>query len=189
VSPVNIYGASKLCAEKLFVHGNSYSHEGGARFSCCRYGNVVGSRGSVIPIFQEQHRNGLITITDPSMTRFWLTLQQGVEFVIRCIGLMKGGEVFVPKIPSMRIVDLAKAIAPATPVKIIGVRPGEKIHESLVSEDEARYYDDLFKEGKAIVAVKGATPTAQDVLARHGGYHLHQARQSPVETKGVFSNP
>jgi UDP-N-acetylglucosamine 4,6-dehydratase/5-epimerase len=151
VSPVNIYGASKLCAEKLFVHGNSYSREGGARFSCCRYGNVVGSRGSVIPIFQEQHRNGLITITDPRMTRFWLTLQQGVEFVIRCIGLMRGGEVFVPKIPSMRIVDLAKAIAPATPVKVIGVRPGEKIHESLLSEDEARdtvELDDMYVVGQ-----------------------------------------
>ena len=138
VSPVNIYGATKLCAEKLFVHGNSYSREGGARFACCRYGNVVGSRGSVIPVFQEQRRNGLITLTDERMTRFWLTLQQGVEFVVRCIGLMRGGEVFVPKIPSMRVADLARVIAPDTPVEIIGVRPGEKIHEALLSEDEAR---------------------------------------------------
>ena len=130
VSPVNLYGATKLCAEKLFVHGNSYSREGGARFACCRYGNVVGSRGSVVPVFVEQRRNGLITITDPRMTRFWLTLQQGVEFVIRCLGLMQGGEVFVPKIPSMRLTDLARALAPDTPVKIVGVRPGEKIHEA-----------------------------------------------------------
>jgi UDP-N-acetylglucosamine 4,6-dehydratase len=138
VSPVNIYGATKLCAEKLFVHGNSYSHEGGARFACCRYGNVVSSRGSVVPVFVEQRKNGLITITDPRMTRFWLTLQQGVEFVIRCVALMHGGEVFVPKIPSMRITDLAHAIAPDTPVTVVGVRPGEKIHEALLSEDEAR---------------------------------------------------
>jgi len=151
VSPINMYGASKLCAEKLFVNGNFYSREGGARFSCCRYGNVVGSRGSVVPIFQEQRKNGLLTITDPRMTRFWLTLQQGAEFVIRCLGLMKGGEVFVPKIPSMRIADLAKVIAPDTPVKIVGVRPGEKIHESLVSEDEARAtveLDDMYVVGR-----------------------------------------
>jgi len=138
VSPVNIYGATKLCAEKLFVHGNSYSREGGARFACCRYGNVVSSRGSVVPAFFEQQRNGCITLTDPRMTRFWLTLQQGVEFVIRCLGVLQGGEVFIPKIPSMRITDLARAIAPHTPVKIVGIRPGEKIHESLLSEDEAR---------------------------------------------------
>jgi UDP-N-acetylglucosamine 4,6-dehydratase len=138
VSPVNVYGATKLCAEKLFVHGNSYSREGGARFACCRYGNVVSSRGSVVPVFVDQRRHGLITITDPRMTRFWLTLQQGVEFVIRCLGLMQGAEIFVPKIPSMRLTDLARAIAPDTPVKVVGVRPGEKIHESLLSEDEAR---------------------------------------------------
>jgi UDP-N-acetylglucosamine 4,6-dehydratase/5-epimerase len=151
VSPVNIYGATKLCAEKLFVHGNSYSREGGARFACCRYGNVVGSRGSVIPVFQEQRKNGLITLTDERMTRFWLTLTQGVEFVIRCIGLMRGGEVFVPKIPSMRVADLARVIAPDTPVEIIGVRPGEKIHEALLSEDEARdavELDDMYVVGR-----------------------------------------
>ena len=151
VNPVNIYGATKLCAEKLFVHGNSYSREGGARFACCRYGNVVGSRGSVIPVFQEQRKNGLITLTDERMTRFWLTLQHGVEFVVRCIGLMKGGEVFVPKIPSMRVADLARAIAPDTPVKVIGARPGEKIHEALLAEDEARdtvELDDMYVVGR-----------------------------------------
>ena len=151
VSPVNIYGATKLCAEKLFVNGNSYSRESGARFSCCRYGNVVGSRGSVVPIFQEQQRSGLITITDPRMTRFWLMLQQGVDFVIRCLDVMRGGEVFVPKIPSMRVVDLARAMAPNTPVQVVGIRPGEKIHESLVSEDEARdtvELDDMYVVGQ-----------------------------------------
>jgi len=147
VNPVNLYGATKLCAEKIFVQGNSYSGENGARFSCCRYGNVVGSRGSVIPVFLEQRKNGALTITDPRMTRFWLTLEQGVEFVIKCIGLMHGGEVFVPKIPSMRIVDLAKLIAPDAEIKITGIRPGEKLHEALVSEDEARHaceLDDMF---------------------------------------------
>lgn len=150
VSPVNIYGATKLCAEKLFVHGNSYSREGGARFACCRYGNVVSSRGSVVPAFFEQQRNGCITLTDPRMTRFWLTLQQGVEFVIRCIGLMHGGEVFVPKIPSIRIMELARAIAPHARIEFVGIRPGEKIHEALIAEDEARYgveMDDMFVIG------------------------------------------
>lgn len=139
VNPVNLYGATKLCAEKMFVQSNSYSGVGGTRFSCCRYGNVVGSRGSVVPIFLEQRKNGTITITDPRMTRFWLTLQQGVEFVIRCIGVMHGGEIFVPKIPSMRVVDLVKAIAPDCKLECIGIRAGEKLHEVLISDDEARH--------------------------------------------------
>jgi len=143
VNPVNLYGATKLCAEKMFVQGNSYSGEKGTRFSCCRYGNVVGSRGSVIPVFLKQRKNGALTITDPRMTRFWLTLEQGVKFVIKCIGLMHGGEVFVPKIPSMKIVDLAKLIAPDAEIKITGIRPGEKLHEVLVSEDEARHAREL----------------------------------------------
>jgi UDP-N-acetylglucosamine 4,6-dehydratase len=143
VSPVNLYGATKLCAEKMFVQANSYSGEGGTRFSCSRYGNVVGSRGSVIPVFQEQRKNGSITITDPRMTRFWLTLEQGVEFVIQSIARMHGGEIFVPKIPSMNIMDLAKAIAAESDVKQIGIRPGEKLHEVLISEDEARHSVEL----------------------------------------------
>jgi UDP-N-acetylglucosamine 4,6-dehydratase len=138
VSPVNIYGATKLCAEKLFVQGNYYSRPGGCRFACARYGNVVGSRGSVLPIFLEQRATGTITLTDPRMTRFWLTLAQGVDFVIRSIELMEGGEVFVPKIPSMRVIDLADAVAPGAKVEVIGIRPGEKLHEALISDDEAR---------------------------------------------------
>jgi len=138
VNPANLYGATKLCAEKLFVQGNAYSGTGGTRLSCVRYGNVVGSRGSVVPLFVEQRRTGQITITDPRMTRFWLTLDQGVEFVIRCIEKMHGGEVFVPKIPSMNIMDLATALAPGCSVNNIGIRPGEKLHEALLSEDEAR---------------------------------------------------
>jgi UDP-N-acetylglucosamine 4,6-dehydratase len=138
VNPVNLYGATKLCAEKLFVQANAYAGAGGTRFSCVRYGNVVGSRGSVIPLFREQQRTGTITITDPRMTRFWLTLDQGVRFVIDCIEKMHGGETFIPKIPSMNIMDLAKAIAPDCDVKSIGIRPGEKLHESLIGEDESR---------------------------------------------------
>lgn len=138
VNPVNLYGATKLCAEKLFVQSNSYAGAEGTRFSCVRYGNVVGSRGSVIPLFCRQRENGHITVTDPRMTRFWLTLEQGVRFVISCIEKMQGGEVFVPKIPSMNIMDLARAIAPECEVKEIGIRPGEKLHEVLISTDEAR---------------------------------------------------
>lgn len=150
VNPVNIYGATKLCAEKMFVDGNSYSREGRCRFACSRYGNVVGSRGSVLPVFREQAKKGVITITDERMTRFWLTLQQGVEFVINCIGLMHGGEVFVPKIPSIRITELARVIAPKARTEFVGIRPGEKIHESLIAEDETRYaveLDDMFVIG------------------------------------------
>ena len=139
VNPVNLYGATKLCAEKLFVQSNAYSGATGTRFSCVRYGNVVGSRGSVIPLFVKQRKTGTVTVTDPRMTRFWITLEQGVKFVVRCIDLMHGGEVFVPKIPSMNIMDLVKAIAPNCAVKEVGIRPGEKLHEVLISEDEARY--------------------------------------------------
>lgn len=138
VNPVNLYGATKLCAEKMFVQANYYSGEHGARFACSRYGNVVGSRGSVLPIFLGQRTNGSVTVTDARMTRFWITLEQGVRFVIRCIDEMHGGEIFVPKTPSMRIMDLVKSAAPESKVQFIGIRPGEKLHEVLVSEDEAR---------------------------------------------------
>jgi len=147
VNPINLYGATKLVAEKLFVQGNSYSGEGGTRFSCVRYGNVIGSRGSVIPVFEKQRENGKITLTDKRMTRFWLTLEQGVRFVTRCIEQMQGGEVFVPKIPSMRIVDLAEAVAPGCEIDSVGIRPGEKLHEVLVARDESRYtleLEDMF---------------------------------------------
>jgi UDP-N-acetylglucosamine 4,6-dehydratase len=147
VNPINLYGATKLCAEKLFIQGNSYSGEGGPRFSCARYGNVVGSRGSVIPLFKKQRECGKITVTDERMTRFWLTLEQGVHFVIRCIEQMQGGEVFVPKIPSMRIMDLVEAVAPGCEIEFIGIRPGEKLHEVLISRDESRYtleLEDMF---------------------------------------------
>ena len=149
VNPVNLYGATKLCAEKLFVQGNAYAGATGTRFSCVRYGNVVGSRGSVVPLFAQQRKTGTITITDSRMTRFWLTLDQGVKFVINCIDAMHGGEVFVPKIPSMNIMDLAAALAPECKVENIGIRPGEKLHEALISEDEARSAVDV--EGMFVV--------------------------------------
>lgn len=138
VNPVNLYGATKLVAEKLFIQANSYSGTGPTRFSCVRYGNVVGSRGSVVPLFLGQRNNGKVTITDRRMTRFWLTLDQGVRFVTRCIEGMHGGEVFVPKIPSMNIMDLVRAVAPDCAIETIGIRPGEKLHEVLISEDEVR---------------------------------------------------
>lgn len=138
VNPVNLYGATKLVAEKLFVQGNSYAGARTTRFSCTRYGNVVGSRGSVVPLFAQQRPSGVITITDERMTRFWLTLDQGVRFVLKCLEIMAGGEVFVPKIPSMRVTDLAEALAPECRRDIIGIRPGEKLHESLLSRDESR---------------------------------------------------
>jgi UDP-N-acetylglucosamine 4,6-dehydratase/5-epimerase len=147
VNPVNLYGATKLVAEKLFVQANSYSGTKPTRFACVRYGNVVGSRGSVIPLFMDQRKSCKITITDPRMTRFWITLDQGVHFVARCIEQIHGGEVFVPKIPSMNITDLAKAVAPECEISLIGIRPGEKLHEVLIGEDESWHsveMDDMF---------------------------------------------
>lgn len=147
VNPINLYGATKLAAEKLFIQSNAYAGGSATRFSCVRYGNVVGSRGSVIPIFLQQRENGVLTITDERMTRFWLSLEQGVRFTIRAIEQMQGGEIFVPKIPSMRVADLAKAIAPDATFDVIGIRPGEKLHEVLISEDDARHcveLDDMY---------------------------------------------
>lgn len=143
VNPVNLYGATKLCAEKMFVQANAYAGAGGTKFSVVRYGNVVGSRGSVVPLFIKQRENGCITLTDPRMTRFWITLEHGVRFVITCTQNMLGGEIFVPKIPSMKMIDLARALAPDCRHQLIGIRPGEKLHEVLVSDDEARNSKEL----------------------------------------------
>jgi len=137
-SPINLYGASKLCSDKLFVAGNHYSGSQGTKFSVVRYGNVMGSRGSVIPLFKRLATTGEIPITDPRMTRFWITLPQAVDFVVSSFEQMRGGEIFVPKIPSTKILDIAEAIAPGVPTRTIGIRPGEKLHEEMVSEDDAR---------------------------------------------------
>jgi len=137
-NPINLYGATKLCSDKLFVAGNAYSGTKKTRFSVVRYGNVVGSRGSVIPFFLARRKSGVLPITDPRMTRFWITLQQGVDFVIKCLERMHGGEVFVPKIPSMNIMDLTAALAPECRTEVVGIRPGEKLHEVMVPEDDSR---------------------------------------------------
>src|SRR3989338_2074438 len=142
-NPINLYGATKLCSDKLFVAANSYSGISGARFSVVRYGNVVGSRGSVIPFFLDKKKEGVLPITHPKMTRFWITLEQGVRFVISRFEEMHGGEIFIPKIPRMNIMDLAKAIAPECKTKNVGIRPGEKLHEVMVSVDDARNTKEL----------------------------------------------
>ncbi len=139
VNPVNVYGATKLVAEKLFIQGNVYAGAANTRFAVVRYGNVAASRGSVIPLFFEQAKSNLLTITDSRMTRFWITVEVGVEFVANSIEEMQGGEVFVPKIPSVKVTDLAKAIAPRAKLKEIGIRPGEKLHEVLITEEEVRH--------------------------------------------------
>lgn len=137
-NPINLYGATKLCGEKMFVAANKYSPDG-TRFSVVRYGNVLGSRGSVIPYFRECRKEGFIPITDTRMTRFWIKLEQGVGLVLSSLPIMQGGEIYIPKLPSMRIVDLAKAVAPECEMKITGIRPGEKLHESLISADDVPY--------------------------------------------------
>jgi UDP-N-acetylglucosamine 4,6-dehydratase len=140
VNPVNLYGATKLCAEKIFVQGNNYAAQFSTRIACVRYGNVVGSRGSVVPIFQKQIANGNnLTITDPRMTRFWITLTDAVDLVLFALDNMRGGEIFVPQLPSMRVTDLAEAMAPGRDVEIIGIRPGEKLHEQLLTAEESRH--------------------------------------------------
>lgn len=146
-SPINLYGATKLCSDKLFVAGNHYAAHGVTRFSVVRYGNVLGSRGSVIPLFQKMATTGRIPITDRRMTRFWITLDQAVQLVVDSFDRMVGGELYVPKIPSMKIEDLARTIAPDAQIDEIGIRPGEKLHEEMVSEDDARRtyeFDDHF---------------------------------------------
>lgn len=139
VNPVNLYGATKLCAEKIVVQGNAYAAQSNTRLACVRYGNVVGSRGSVVPLFRQQANDGLLTITDERMTRFWITLPKAVDLVLYALQHMSGGEIFIPKIPSMKVVDLAEAVAPGVPREVMGIRPGEKLHEVLLTADESRH--------------------------------------------------
>ncbi|MGF9976247.1 UDP-N-acetylglucosamine 4,6-dehydratase (inverting) [Viridibacillus arvi] len=138
-SPVNLYGATKLASDKLFIAANAYVGEKHTKFSVVRYGNVVGSRGSVVPFFKKIRKTGVLPVTDERMTRFWITLDKGVQFVIDNLTRMHGGELFIPKIPSMKVTDLAKAIAPECKIKFIGIRPGEKLHEAMITEDDARH--------------------------------------------------
>ncbi|MBF0216716.1 MAG: UDP-N-acetylglucosamine 4,6-dehydratase (inverting) [Candidatus Omnitrophica bacterium] len=138
-NPINLYGATKLCADKLFISGNSYSGDARTKFSVVRYGNVFNSRGSVVPFFRDEAKKGVLPITDSRMTRFWITLEECVVFLLKSLDMMQGGEIFVPKIPSVKITDLAEAIAPGCRLKNIGIRPGEKLHEVLIPEDEAHH--------------------------------------------------
>jgi len=145
--PVNLYGATKLVAEKLFVQANVYSGGKYPKFSVVRYGNVVGSRGSVIPVILSQKKKGVVTVTDERMTRFWITQEEAVRFIIKCIDMMKGGEIFIPKLPSIKVIDLIDVLAPECKKEIIGIRPGEKIHETLLTLEEARHaceFEDYF---------------------------------------------
>lgn len=150
-NPANLYGATKLCSDKLMIAGNILAGKQDTKFSVVRYGNVIGSRGSVIPYFKEKISTGYIPITDLEMTRFWLTIEQGVEFVLNCLEMMQGGEIYVPKIPSFKVIDVAKVIAPDLPIKVIGIRPGEKLHETMITEDDSHNTFE-FKEHYAILS-------------------------------------
>ena len=143
VSPANLYGATKLCMEKLLIAANAYAGDRHTRFSCVRYGNVMGSAGSVIPLFRSQQKRGQLTITDARMTRFWIEMPEAVALVLRGLELMNGGEIFIPKLPTSDIETLAEAIAPNVPRSTVGIRPGEKLHETLVSTEESRRTSDL----------------------------------------------
>lgn len=136
-NPINLYGATKLCSDKLFIAANAFVSRDEIRFSVVRYGNVVGSRGSVIPFFLKKSKDGILPITHPKMTRFWITIEQSVEFVLKCLEIMVGGELFIPKIPSMKMTDLAEAICPECKTEIVGIRPGEKLNEVMVPRDDA----------------------------------------------------
>ena len=149
-NPANLYGATKLCSDKLMVAGNVLAGKHQTRFSVVRYGNVLGSRGSVIPFFKDQKKAGVIPITDIRMTRFWLTIDEGVNFVLDRLSQMQGGEIFVPKIPSFKVVDVAQVVAPNVPIDIIGIRPGEKLHEVMITEDDSLFTFE-FKDFYAIL--------------------------------------
>ena len=164
-NPINLYGSTKLCSDKLFVSGNSYAGTRCTRFSVVRYGNVVGSRGSVIPFFLAKRKEGVLPITDPRMTRFWITLEQGAALVLNALRLMRGGEIWVPRIPSMRMVDLARVIAPECKQTVVGIRPGEKLHEVMIPVDDGRMaikYPDHF-------IIKPSFPWWERWHARRGG--------------------
>ena len=173
-NPINLYGATKLAADKIFIAANNLAGASGTEFSVVRYGNVIGSRGSVIPFFRQLIAEDMphLPITDERMTRFWITLDQGVQFVLSCLRMMRGGEVFVPKIPSMRIVDVARCLAPGKPIEVIGIRPGEKLHEVMVPADEARATLDhgdryivlptFMASPDAVYRAAGATPVKND---------------------------
>jgi UDP-N-acetylglucosamine 4,6-dehydratase len=172
-NPINLYGATKLASDKLFVAANNIAGWHRSRFSVVRYGNVVGSRGSVVPLFQKLIRDGAdhLPVTDERMTRFWITLQQGVDFVLKNFERMRGGEIFVPKIPSVRIMDLARAMAPKLPQKIVGIRPGEKIHEVMCPADDSHLtleFQDHFVIRPSITFAEGSNSYSPNRLGETG---------------------
>jgi len=172
-NPINLYGATKLASDKLFVAANNITGSRRTRFSVVRYGNVVGSRGSVVPFFRDLIRNGSdhLPITDDRMTRFWITLQEGVDFVLKNFQRMHGGEIFVPKIPSVRVTDLAEAMAPGLPQKIIGIRPGEKIHEVMCPADDSHLtlaFDDHFVIRPTIIFTERENDYAKNKVGEVG---------------------
>lgn len=179
-SPINLYGATKLCSDKLFVAANSYSGGHTTRFSVVRYGNVVGSRGSVVPFFLQRRKTGKLPITDPRMTRFWITLDQGVEFVLASLDRMTGGEIFVPKIPSMKLTDLARVIGPDCEMEIVGKRPGEKVHELMVGEDDAS--NTIEHDGYYAILPTARNWSAQEYMEKNGGHQCAEGFRYSSET-------
>ncbi|MBI5810993.1 MAG: UDP-N-acetylglucosamine 4,6-dehydratase (inverting) [Deltaproteobacteria bacterium] len=181
-NPINLYGATKLCSDKLFIAGNSYAGGKSTRFSVVRYGNVVGSRGSVIPFFLRMRETGVLPVTDERMTRFWITLNQGAELVLDSFNRMKGGEIFVPRIPSAGIMDIAEAIAPECRTKTVGIRPGEKLHEVLISEDDGRRtleYDGYF-------VIQPQFPWWDESERKNGGRPVKEGFVYSSDTNPVF---
>ncbi len=181
-NPVNLYGATKLCSDKLFVAGNALSGDSGTRFSVVRYGNVFGSNGSVIPLFIREQAGGVLPITDPRMTRFIITLEAGVRFVLRAFRSMVGGEIFVPRIPSARITDMARAVAPECRTQVVGIRPGEKLHECMIPADEARQtiqYEDHF-----VILPGNRAGKRADAIAHHEGAPCPEGFAYSSDTNG-----
>ncbi len=186
-SPINLYGATKLCSDKLFTAANALAGGRDTRFSVVRYGNVVGSRGSVVPFFLKQRATGKLPVTDARMTRFWITLEQGVEFVLSCFGRMTGGEIFVPKIPSMKLIDLARAIGPDCELEIVGKRPGEKVHELMVGEDDAQNtveFDDYYS-----ILPSGRHWNRDTYISQRGGKPCAEGFRYSSETNSQWLSP
>lgn len=197
-NPANLYGATKLCSDKLMIAGNILAGKHPTRFAVVRYGNVLGSRGSVIPFFKEQQPSGVIPITDVKMTRFWLTIDDGVQFVLDSLLRMQGGEIFVPKIPSFKVIDVAKAVAPDTPTKIIGIRPGEKLHEVMITEDDSsftlefdKFYailapflmDTEYYKSNGIKVPFGFSFTSEN----NNFWHTHESFKSTLQNAGLLN--
>jgi UDP-N-acetylglucosamine 4,6-dehydratase len=190
-SPNTLYGATKLVMEKLIVQANAYVGTGITRFACVRYGNVIGSRGSVIPLFLQQKESGELTITDKDMTRFWFTVEQGVQFVVKCLRDMKGGEIFIPKIPSMKIIDMADVIAPKAKKRFIGIRQAEKLHEILFNNEESRHtieQDDRFVILPEDVFWDGTTWKGNLTLIKEYTSDTNTQWLSPKELKVMIGN-